>query len=117
MTDISLRLLVLKTNDVSVVVSFYRSLGFAFTQEQHGKGPVHFSAPLGDGIIEIYPLPDGEAVDSTTRLGFAIANPDAVVDSVDSLGGRIIKPGRDTPWGYVALVTDPDGRTVELYRA
>ena len=116
MADISLRLLVLKTHDVPSVVAFYQSFGFEFTEERHGKGPLHHSAPLADGIIEIYPLPDDQAVDITTRLGFAIADPDAVVDSAESLGGRVAKPGRDTAWGYMALVTDPDGRTVELYR-
>ena len=115
--DVSLRLLVLKTHDVSGVVAFYQSLGLAFTEEQHGKGPLHHSAPLGDGIIEIYPLPNDQTVDSTTRLGFAIADPDCAVGGAESLGGRVIKPGRDTPWGYMALVADPDGRTVELYRA
>ena len=114
--DISLRLLVLKTHDVSAVVAFYQSLGFTFIEEQHGKGPLHHSSSLGDGIIEIYPLPTDQSVDSTTRLGFAVADPDAAVDTADSLGGRVIKPGRDTPWGYMALVADPDDHTVELYR-
>ncbi|WP_442510260.1 VOC family protein [Novipirellula sp. SH528] len=117
MADVSLRLLVLKTHDVASVCAFYGSLGLTFTEEQHGKGPLHHSAPLGDGIIEIYPLPDDQSVDSTTRLGFAIADPDTAVDAVVAFGGRVIKPGRDTPWGYMALVADPDGRTVELYRA
>ena len=116
MADVSLRMLVLKTHDVSGVVAFYQSLGFTFAEEQHGKGPLHNSAPLGDGIIEISPLPDDQPVDSTTRLGFGIAAPDSVVGNAESLGGRVIKPGRDTPWGYMALVADPDGRTIELYR-
>lgn len=117
MTDVSLRLLVLKTHNALEVVAFYESLGLTFTEEHHGKGPLHHSAPLGDGIMEIYPLPDDQSVDATTRLGFAIPNPDLTVAAVDSVGGRVIKTGRDTPWGYMALVTDPDGRTVELYRA
>ena len=117
MADVSLRSLVLKTSDVSAVVAFYQSLGFTFTEEQHGKGPLHHSAKLGDGIIEIYPLPDGRSVDSTTRLGFAVSDPDAVVGNAASLGARVIKSGRDTPWGYMALFADPDGRIVELYRS
>ena len=116
MIKVSLRLLVLKTHNLPVVVSFYQSLGLTFTEERHGKGPLHYSAPLGDAIIEIYPLPEDQVVDSSTRLGFAIIDPDAAVDIANSVGGRVIKAGHDTPWGYMALVADPDGRTVELYR-
>lgn len=79
MADVSLRLLVLKTHDVDSVVAFYRTLGLAFAEEQHGKGPLHHSAPLGDGIVEIYPLSKDQSADSTTRLGFTVADPDAVV--------------------------------------
>ena len=116
-SDVSLKLLVLKTYDVDSVRQFYQSLGLTFTEERHGSGPLHFSAPMGDGIIELYPLPSDQAVDTSTRLGFAIADPDAAVSGVESVGGRVVKAGRDTPWGYMAIVGDPDGRTVELYRA
>ncbi len=116
MALVSPRLLVLKTHNVAPLCAFYESLGFIFAEERHVSGPPHHSAPLSDGIIEIYPLPADQTVDSTTRLGFAIADPDTVVAGITGLGGRLIKPGRDTPWGYMALVVDPDGRTVELYR-
>ena len=117
MADPSLRLLVLKTHDVLGVVAFYQTLGFTFTEEKHGKGPLHHSSPLGGGIIEVYPLPADHLVDSTTRLGFAVTDPDSVVATAESVGGRVVKAGQDTPWGYMAIVTDPDGRTVELYQA
>ena len=117
MSDVSLRLIVLKTHNVNSVVEFYQSLGLVFTEERHGKGPLHHSAPLGDAIIEIYPLANEKSVDSTTRLGFGIVEPDAAVDVTDTVGGRVIKAGHETPWGYMALVADPDGRTVELYRS
>lgn len=117
MTDVSLRLLVLKTHDVAALVSFYDCLGLQFQEEQHGNGPVHHSAALDDGIMEIYPLPTEQAVDATTRLGFAISNPDAVVEAIESVGGRVIQAVRETPWGYMALVADPDNRRVELYRS
>ena len=116
MTSASLRLLVLKTRNVTAMVAFYELFGLTFTEEQHGRGPRHFSAPLGDGIVEIYPLPDGQLADTTTRLGFAVSDPDAVVNAVGGSEGRVAKPGSETPWGYRALVEDPDGRTIELYR-
>ena len=86
------------------VVAFYQSLGLTFTEEQHGKGPLHYSAPLGDGIIEIYPLRP------TTKP--LMPPPDSVSQSLirilplvvlNLLGGSVvIKPGRDTPWGYTS---------------
>ena len=117
MPNISLRLLVLKTLDVEQLCRFYESLGLRFTEEHHGNGPVHYSAPLGDGIIEIYPLPADKQVDQSARLGFAIDDPDSAVKKAETLGGRVVRDGADTPWGYMAIVGDPDGRIVELYRS
>ena len=116
MSNVNLRLLVLKTPQVDRVVRFYEALGFAFVAERHGSGPEHYSAGLGDGIIEIYPLPDKQEVDTSTRLGFSVADPDTVVNRAEQLGGGVVRRGRDTEWGYLAIVTDPDGRTLELYR-
>ena len=71
MTDPSLKLIVLKTNDVGALRGFYTRIGFQFVEEQHGRGPVHFSAAPGDGILEIHPLPEHAIADGTTRLGIA----------------------------------------------
>lgn len=115
MADATLKLLVLKTHDVDAACRFYGSIGLEFTPEQHGSGPLHYAANVGDIILEIYPLPADQPVDCTTRLGFAVADPDAAADTAAAQGGRLVKPGRQTAWGYVAIVADPDGRTVELY--
>ena len=118
MKNVSLRLIVLKAGDVEQVVAFYESLGLKFKAEQHGRGPLHHAASMGEGVLEIYPLPAADqAADSTTRLGFAIADPDNVIENAPSVGGRVIQAAKETPWGYMALVEDPDGRKVELYRA
>lgn len=115
MNDPSLKLIVLKTNDVESLRAFYTRLGFRFVEEQHGKGPLHFSAPLGDGILEIYPLPDGKQPD-TTRLGFAVSDVVSIVASLIETEVVVSKP-KQTEWGLRAVVRDPDGRTVELYEA
>ena len=113
MPDPSLKLVVLKTPQLKPVQEFYTRLGFQFVEEQHGKGPVHFSAPLGDGILEIYPLPEGTAVDSSTRLGFGVADLPAVIEELGDLAE--VRGPKMTPWGLRAAVKDPDGRSVELY--
>ena len=113
---VMLSLLVLKTEQLNRLKYFYETLGMEFQPEQHGNGPVHFSAPLGGMVLEIYPLPEGEA-DRTTRLGFIV---DEVGSLAESLWRRELAPltkVKETPWGRCLIVKDPDGRTVELYQA
>ena len=107
----SLSLLVLKTNQLDVLREFYARLGFVFQQEQHGRGPIHFSAPLGAGVLEIYPLPDGVVPDATTRLGFAVDDLPAALTELEEP-----PTAKKTAWGWRAVVRDPDGRAVELYQ-
>lgn len=112
-----LRLLVLKTHELVGLVQFYEALGFEFAEERHGNGPIHYSTRIGESVLEIYPLPTGVSDESHVRLGFALSNPDRIVAEIESLGGTLVKSGRETPWGYMAIVADPDGRVIELYRA
>lgn len=108
-----LKLLVLKTLQAETLRDFYTRLGFSFVEEQHGNGPVHYSAPLGDGILEIYPLTEGTAADSATRIGFAVAHLADVIEEIGDLSE--VRGPKQTPWGLRAVVKDPDGRSVELY--
>ena len=116
MPEPSIRLLVLKTQNLNAVCRFYRSPGLPLSEEQHGSGPLHFAARLGDTVFEIYPLSESQTTDTTTRLGFSVADPNEAVSNVENVGGRVVKEPFESAWGYMAIVTDPDGRTVELYR-
>jgi lactoylglutathione lyase len=102
MTTASLRLIVLKTRDLDKLKAFYEALGITFAKEQHGKGPMHYAGQLGTTVLELYPLPhDITVADTTTRLGFCVGS---LKDVLTRLGAT------------VAVVRDPDGRTVELYQ-
>ena len=68
------------------------------------------------GDYLVYPQTGNLAVDSGTRLGFSVPDPDAIVAKLNAIDGAVVQPGRETSWGYVAVVRDPDGRKVELYR-
>jgi catechol 2,3-dioxygenase-like lactoylglutathione lyase family enzyme len=99
MTEPRVTLLVLYTLQVEECRSFYSELGLSFAAERHGQGPEHYAAVLADGVVlEIYPArPDRET--GTLRLGLTISGAAATPS---------LAPGRH-------LLTDPDGRTIEVH--
>lgn len=100
MADVSVTLLVLKTRQVEQLRLFYQTLGIGFTEEQHGKGPVHFADRAGDVLIEVYPLrDDGSPVDSSTRLGFAVGNVAEVIRALEGIGTKVVMLPKETAWG------------------
>ncbi len=117
MTKPSLRLLVLRTSGLEQLRRFYECLGVALGPERHGEGPLHYSGQVGNAVLELYPLPEGAGqADATTRVGFAVADLNGVLDTLQAFGANVITPPQQTPWGYRAVVRDPDGRAVELYQ-
>jgi hypothetical protein len=91
-------LIVVYTNHLRECAEFYVSLGLPLRLEQHGNGPEHYAAELGPTVFEVYPASDRRPPTGSLRLGFRLPE-HAVV--------RRLRPGRH-------LLTDPDGRTVEL---
>lgn len=95
---IRVTLLVIYTPQLEECRAFYTALGLAFTAEQHGQGPAHYAAVLGDGtVFELYPSRPGRQTD-TLRLGLAVPG---------SAANPPLAPGRHQ-------LKDPDGRTVEI---
>ncbi len=89
-------LLVLYSTRMEECRDFYGGLGLDFAAERHGQGPGHYAAVLADGVVfEIYPArPDRRT--GSLRLGLAV-----------NRSATTLAPGRH-------LLTDPDGRTVEV---
>jgi catechol 2,3-dioxygenase-like lactoylglutathione lyase family enzyme len=111
--EMKLNLVVIRATDIVKSVAFYESLGMKFVEEQHGKGPKHYSFNLAGTIFEIYPA-DGARTEAI-RLGFTV--PKSLIDLISQLetaGVAIISPPKDSPWGRRAAVTDPDGNRIEL---
>lgn len=91
-----LTLLVLYTPRLEECRVFYSALGLAFTAEHHGEGPEHHAAVLPDGtVLELYPDRPGRRT-GALRFGFEV------------LATPALTPGRH-------LLTDPDGRTVDVH--
>lgn len=111
----SLRLLVITSAKTEAMLAFYAAIGFRFEQEQHGTGPLHYSAQVGDTVFELYPLGSKDAADATTRVGFAVDHLGMTLGNVKAVTGAVIREPEATAWGRRAVVRDPDGRSVELY--
>ncbi len=111
-----LRLLVIRTAQLEKVVEFYTQLGLSFAYHRHGTGVYHYAATQGVFTFEIYPLQKHQqAADTSTRLGFAVLDFDALLASV-ATSPLLVSPPQPTEWGEMALLQDPDGRKVEIYR-
>jgi len=114
MNNISINLVVLRSPDITRASEFYSSLGLEFTRHQHGNGPEHLAAEIGDGVFELYPLsPDGPST-LGTRIGFSVPSLDSAIAAISEYPGAVISPPKDSQWGRRAVVADLDGHRVEL---
>lgn len=113
----TLNLLVIKTNSINMVKSFYELLGLTFKEERHGNGPAHYASYIGETIFEIYPLKKTKTPDKSTRLGFTVKSGmlDCLIHTFSDNGVKILEWPKQSAFGYRAIVRDPDGRTVEIY--
>lgn len=111
-----LNLLVLRAAELRATAAFYEALGFAFTTERHGQGPEHLASVATSEsqlVLELYPAScsvDTQAV----RLGFTVPNLATAIEQLTAAGGTIVTAPRTAPRGRKAVVSDPDGRRVEL---
>ncbi len=111
--DTTLSLIVIRVIDLEASVRFYSRLGLDFTEEQHGTGPIHFSAFVGETLIELYPASPSKITDGL-RLGFMVSDLNDILPQLTSLGGKLISAPTQSPWGYRAVISDLDGHTLEL---
>ena len=112
-----IRLLVVKTKDIKQLADFYSQLGLAFEYHQHGKGPYHYSAAVGNAILEIYPLTKHQTeADKELRLGFAIDNFENTIQVLKERETEFISEPMQSEYGFMAIIKDPDGRKIELYK-
>ena len=114
MSDIQLNLVVIRASNVEQATAFYRLLGLDFVKHRHGNGLEHFACDLGTVVFEIYPRTSEAGSTTATRLGFRVASVNAAIAELEKRGVPVISPPKNSPWGWRAVVTDPDGHKVEL---
>jgi catechol 2,3-dioxygenase-like lactoylglutathione lyase family enzyme len=113
----NLRLLVLRTANTEKLADFYRLFGMIFNYHQHDNSPFHYSALIGQCVFEIYPLSKSQIeADKHLRLGFEIDNFDQTIIKLKALQIPFSLEPTETEFVFLAIVVDPDGRKVELYK-
>ena len=112
-----IRLLVLRTGDTKKLADFYNLFGLSFEYHQHGNSPFHYSATLGQTVLEIYPLTKSQTEpDKNLRLGFGLDNFDETIQKLKAVEVSFSLEPTQTDFGFMAIVSDPDGRKIELYK-
>ncbi len=111
--------LVLYAGDPAATAAFYRAVGLALADEDHGEGPVHFATELGPVHFAIYPAgAPGRAADrrsgGSVFPGFYVASLDAAAEAVARSGAAVLSAHEQMPWGCRIVAQDPDGRPVEI---
>jgi lactoylglutathione lyase len=110
------KLLVLRTSDPKKLADFYTLLGLKFDYHQHGNSPFHYSAMIGEMVLEIYPLTKSQTeADKNVRLGFSIDNFEETMVVLEQHNIPLSVPIL-TDFGFLSVVADPDGRKIELYK-
>lgn len=112
-----IRLIVLRTGDIKKLVDFYSLFGLTFDYHKHGNSPFHYSASIGQTVLEIYPLTKSQTeADKNLRLGFGIDNFEQTVLTLKELQIPFSLEPTQTDFGFMAIISDPDERKIELYK-
>jgi uncharacterized protein len=108
----------LHTRDYDAAVPFYRKV-FGWDAHTMSDTPEFRYTTLGEGETALAGIMDStnflpEGVPAHWATYFGVEDTDAAVAKVEKLGGSIVVPGHDTPYGRLAQVTDPTGAAFRL---
>lgn len=100
-------LLVIRCQNIELSKRFYESLGLSFVKETHGNGPTHYACEHDGFVFELYPN-KGKPPQDKNRLGFKVSNLKNIAEHVNITS--TYQQGSST----IYVLTDPDGRNVEI---
>ncbi len=110
----------LHTRGYDEVIPFYQDV-FGWETNTEGDGPDfrYTTEVVGEtqyaGIMDASGfLPEG--VPSNWSVYFHVDDADAAIARVVELGGAVVMPAEDTPYGRLATVTDPTGALFRLHQ-
>lgn len=106
------------TRDYDATVEFYRQV-FHWHTHVAGDTPGFRYTTLGEGESQLAGVMDAsaflpEGVPAHWSVYFAVEETDAALAKVVELGGSIVRPAEDTPYGRLAQAGDPTGALFKL---
>jgi len=106
--------LTLYTLDVVTTADFYRMLGIPLAPADGGR----MVGEVDGGRIAIAPAGTGDvalaAAAGTDMIGFEVESVDEAVERAATNGAVVLRAPQAVSWGRRAILSDPDGRAVEL---
>lgn len=113
----ALGLIVLRTKHIQKVIAWYGLLGVEIEKEKHENTRSTYVANLDGLLLEFLPLSEEmNAPEPNVRLGFVVDDLDKTLADLKANATVVINPPQSTSRGYRAVVRDPDGRSIEIYR-
>jgi predicted enzyme related to lactoylglutathione lyase len=108
----------LQTRDYDASVDFYRKV-FAWDTHVASDTPELHYTTLGEGEAALAGIMDASAslpdgVPATWSIYFGADDADATLARIVELGGSIVEPAADTPYGRLATAADPSGINFKL---
>ena len=103
----------LHTGQYDKAVSFYREV-FGWDTHVMSDTPEFRYTTLGEGEGQLAGIMDDKEEPSGWNVYFEVADVDAALERVEELGGTIIAPAEDTPYGRLASAADPTGTAFRL---
>jgi predicted enzyme related to lactoylglutathione lyase len=108
----------LLTRDYDASVAFYRDV-FGWDVHTASDAPEMRYTTLGGGESMAAGIMDAsgflpEGVPAHWSVYFGAASTDATLQQVVSLGGKVLRPAEDTPYGRLAIAADPTGAVFKL---
>ena len=108
----------LHTRDYDASVQFYKDV-FGWDAKTMSDAPEFRYTTLGEGegalaglMDSTNYLPDG--VPAHWAVYLAVADTDAAAKTTEELGGTVIDPPKDTPYGRIAMIADTTGAHLRL---
>ena len=108
----------LHTRDYEASVNFYRDV-FKWNTSTVSDTPEFRYTTLDDGDTQLAGIMDAAAflpagVPACWTIYFKVENTDAALAKIAELGGALVQPAEDTPYGRLATATDPTGALFKL---